>query len=267
MKPVTIASLAAMKRAGEKITSLTAYDYSFAYLLDRAGIEVIIVGDSLGMVLQGLENTLPVTLNDVIYHTRCVARGCQRAWIVADMPFMTYQVNREQAIVNAARAMQEGRAHMVKLEGGEQIVDTVRFLTERGVPVCGHIGLTPQAVHQLGGFKIQGRDSESAARLRADAQALQDAGAGILILEAMPSTLASKISAELNIPTIGIGAGPHCDGQVLVLHDVLGIYPRPSPKFSKDFMEGQSSIENAVKAYIAAVRSAEFPGPEHSFDG
>ncbi len=266
MKPVTIVSLVAMKNAGDKITSLTAYDYSFANLLDRAGIEVIIVGDSLGMVLQGHDNTLPVTLNDMIYHSACVARGCQRALIVVDMPFMTYHVNREQALVNAGRLMQEGRAHMVKIEGGTEIVDTVRFLTERGVPVCGHVGLTPQAVHQLGGYKVQGRDTESAERLRGEARAVQDAGAGLLVLEAIPLGLAKSISAELAIPTIGIGAGPSCDGQVLVLQDILGIYPRPSPKFSKNFMRESDSIKGAVKAFIAAVRDGTFPGPEHSFE-
>ncbi|MFQ5994038.1 MAG: 3-methyl-2-oxobutanoate hydroxymethyltransferase [Acidiferrobacterales bacterium] len=266
MKPVTISTLMAMKQAGEKITSLTAYDYSFAAMLDKAGIEVIIVGDSLGMVLQGHENTLPVTLEDVIYHSRCVARGCKRAWIVADMPFMTYQVNPEQALINAGQAMQRGRAHMVKLEGGSAIIDTVRFLTEHGVPVCGHLGLTPQAVHQLGGYKIQGRDATSAERLREDAHALQEAGARLLILEAIPTALAKRVSEELTIPTVGIGAGPECDGQVLVLHDILGIYPRPSPKFSKNFMEGSTGIEEAIEAFITAVRSGAFPGPEHSFE-
>ncbi len=265
MKPVTIASLVAMKAAGEKIASLTAYDYSFASLLDRAGIEVIIVGDSLGMVLQGHDNTLPVTLNDMIYHSACVARGCQHALIVVDMPFMTYHVNREQALLNAGRLMQEGRAHMVKIEGGREIVDTVHFLTERGVPVCGHLGLTPQAVHQLGGYKVQGRDSESAERLRSEARALQEAGASLLVLEAIPLGLASSISTGLVIPTIGIGAGPGCDGQVLVLQDILGVYPRPSPKFSKNFMRESDSVEGAVKAFIAAVRTGTFPGPEHSF--
>lgn len=267
MKPVTTSTLRSMKRVGEKITSLTAYDYSFANVLDKAGIDVIIVGDSLGMVLQGHDTTLPVTLEDIIYHTRCVAQGCERALIVADMPFMSYEVNPEQALMNTGRAMRDGRAHVVKLEGGRTIVDTVHFLTERGVPVCGHIGLTPHLVHQLGGFKIQGRDEASAQRLREDARALQDAGAGIMILEAIPSGLAKSISDELEIPTIGIGAGPHCDGQVLVLQDVLGIYPRPSPRFSKNFMSGSDSIQAAVRTFIEAVRNEEFPGPEHSFDG
>ncbi len=266
MKPVTLATLQAMKRAGEKITCLTAYDYSFAHLLDRTGIDMILVGDSLGMVLQGRDTTLPVTLGDMVYHSRCVARGCTRALLVVDMPFMSYEVTRERALLNAGRLMKEGHAHVVKLEGGAAVADAVRFLTERGVPVCGHLGLTPQSVHQLGGFRVQGRDAATADRIRDDARILQEAGAGILVLEAIPAALAKVISDELTIPTIGIGAGPECDGQVLVLQDMLGIYPRPSPKFSKNFMEGQNSIEAAIKAFIAAVRKGEFPGPEHSFN-
>jgi 3-methyl-2-oxobutanoate hydroxymethyltransferase len=265
MKPVTITTLVAMKRAAEKITSLTAYDYSFAHLLDQVGIDVIIVGDSLGMVLQGHENTLPVTVDDMVYHSRCVARGCARAFIVVDLPFMSYEAGREQALSSAGRLLKEGRAHMVKLEGGEAMTDTVSFLSERGIPVCGHVGLTPQSVHQLGGFRVQGRDSQAAARIRGDAQALQDAGAGLLVLESMPVGLAETISKELVIPTIGIGAGPGCDGQVLVLQDLLGIYPRPTPKFAKNFMHGAANIQAAVEAYVEAVRAGTFPAPEHSF--
>ncbi len=265
MKPVTITTLASMKQAGEKITCLTAYDYSFAHLLDSAGIDTIIVGDSVGMVCQGHETTLPVTLSDMVYHTRCVASGCQRTLIVADMPFLSYEVSPEQTFTNAGRLMKEGCAHVVKIEGGRTMAGTVRFLTERGIPVCGHLGLTPQSVHQLGGFRVQGRDNAAAERLRNDAHDLQEAGASILVLEAIPSELAKDVSAELTIPTIGIGAGPDCDGQVLVLQDMLGIYPRRSPKFSKNFMEGNGSIQAAVEAFIAAVREREFPGPEHSF--
>lgn len=265
MKPVTITTLASMKQAGEKITCLTAYDYSFAHLLDGAGIDTIIVGDSVGMVCQGHETTLPVTLSDMVYHTRCVASGCQRTLIVADMPFLSYEVSPEQTFTNAGRLMKEGCAHVVKIEGGRTMAGTVRFLTERGIPVCGHLGLTPQSVHQLGGFRVQGRDNAAAERLRNDAHDLQEAGASILVLEAIPSELAKDVSAELTIPTIGIGAGPDCDGQVLVLQDMLGIYPRRSPKFSKNFMEGNGSIQAAVEAFIAAVREREFPGPEHSF--
>lgn len=265
MKPVTITTLTSMKQAGEKITCLTAYDYSFAHLLDGAGIDTIIVGDSVGMVCQGHETTLPVTLSDMVYHTRCVASGCQRTLIVADMPFLSYEVSPEQTFTNAGRLMKEGCAHVVKIEGGRTMAGTVRFLTERGIPVCGHLGLTPQSVHQLGGFRVQGRDKAAAERLRNDAHALQEAGASILVLEAIPSELAKDVSAELTIPTIGIGAGPDCDGQVLVLQDMLGIYPRRSPTFSKNFMEGNGSIQAAVEAFIAAVREREFPGPEHSF--
>ncbi len=265
MKPVTITTLASMKQAGEKITCLTAYDYSFAHLLDSAGIDTIIVGDSVGMVCQGHETTLPVTISDMVYHTRCVASGCQRTLIVADMPFLSYEVSPEQTFTNAGRLMKEGCAHVVKIEGGCTMAGTVRFLTERGIPVCGHLGLTPQSVHQLGGFRVQGRDNAAAERLRNDAHDLQEAGASILVLEAIPSELAKDVSAELTIPTIGIGAGPDCDGQVLVLQDMLGIYPRRSPKFSKNFMEGNGSIQAAVEAFIAAVREQEFPSPEHSF--
>lgn len=265
MKPVTITTLASMKQAGEKITCLTAYDYSFAHLLDSAGIDMIIVGDSVGMVCQGHETTLSVTLSDMVYHTRCVASGCQRTLIVADMPFLSYEVSPEQTFTNAGRLMKEGCAHVVKIEGGRAMAETVRFLTERGIPVCGHLGLTPQSVHQLGGFHVQGRDKAAAERLRNDAHALQEGGASILVLEAIPSELAKDVSAELTIPTIGIGAGPDCDGQVLVLQDMLGIYPRRSPKFSKNFMAGNGSIQAAVEAFIAAVREQQFPGPEHSF--
>ncbi|MBI5612306.1 MAG: 3-methyl-2-oxobutanoate hydroxymethyltransferase [Gammaproteobacteria bacterium] len=263
MKPVTLATLRQMKPAGEKIACLTAYDYSFASLLDRSGVDLIMVGDSLGMVIQGHDTTLPVTLADMIYHSRCVARGVARALIVVDMPFMSYQVSPVQAFENAGRLLQEGGAQVVKLEGGAPMVETVRFLTERGVPVCAHLGLTPQSVHQLGGYRAQGRDAASAGRIRQDALALQDAGAGLVVLEAVPATLAATITAELDIPTIGIGSGPECDGQVLVLHDMLGVYPRPSPKFSKNFLAGQAGVEDAVKAYVAAVKHGRFPGAEH----
>lgn len=266
MKPVTLETLKQMKRAGERITCLTAYDYSFAALLDRAGIDIVMVGDSLGMVVQGHETTLPVRLEDMIYHGRCVARGCTRALRVVDMPFMSYQHSPRDALRSAGRLMQEGGAQMVKLEGGAVMVETVRFLVERGIPVCAHLGLTPQSVHQLGGYRIQGRDPASAERIRADARLLEQAGAGLLVLEAVAAALAERITAELRIPTIGIGAGPHCDGQVLVLQDMLGIYPRPSPKFSKNFMQDATGIEAAVRDFIAAVRAGTFPGPEHTFE-
>lgn len=265
MKTVTLTTLKDMKRHGEKITCLTAYDYSFASLLDRAGVDMIMVGDSLGMVIQGHETTLPVSVADMVYHSRCVARGVNRALIIVDMPFMSYQESPQRAIASAGRLMQKGGAQVIKLEGGEPMAATVRFLVERGIPVCAHLGLTPQSVHQLGGYRVQGREATAAERIRHEAKMLQEAGASLLVLEAVPSALAKIITTELEIPTIGIGAGNDCDGQVLVLHDMLGIYPRPSPKFSMNFMQGAVSIEEAVKAYIAAVKTGAFPGPEHSF--
>lgn len=264
MKPVTIASLRELKQAGQKITCLTAYDYSFASLLDRAGLDAIMVGDSLGMTIQGHESTLPVTIDDMAYHCTCVARGVSRALVIGDMPFGSYQVAPEQAFENAAILMQSG-AQVVKLEGGAPMVETVRYLVERGIPVCGHLGLTPQSVHQLGGYHVQGREADAALRLGDDAKRLQEAGASLLVLEAVPAALAKAISAALAIPTIGIGAGVDTDGQVLVLQDMLGLYPRRSPKFSKNFLEGVGSIEAAVKAYADAVRNKAFPGPGHSY--
>jgi 3-methyl-2-oxobutanoate hydroxymethyltransferase len=253
-----------MKRAGETIACLTAYDYSFAATLDRAGVDLAMVGDSLGMVMQGHGSTLPVSVAHVTYHTQCVARGLARALLVADLPFMSYQESPQQALANAGRLMKAG-GHVVKLEGGEPMAETVRFVTERGIPVCGHLGLTPQSVHQLGGYRVQGRDEVVAERIRRDARILEQAGASLLVLEAVPASLAKAITQELAIPTIGIGAGPGCDGQVLVLQDMLGLYPRPSPKFSKNFMEGARSIEEAIRNYVAAVKARAFPGPEHSY--
>ena len=264
MKPVTITTLREQKQAGQKITCLTAYDYSFANLLDRAGLDTIMVGDSLGMTMQGHASTLPVTIDDMAYHCACVARGVTRALIIGDMPFGSYQASPEQAFENAAILMQAG-AQVVKLEGGAPMAETVRFLVERGIPVCAHLGLTPQSVHQLGGYRVQGREAEAAQRLRDDARQLQAAGASLLVLEAVPAALAKAVSAELAIPTIGIGAGVDTDGQVLVLQDMLGFYPRPSPKFSRNFMQGADSIEAAVKTYVEAVRNKTFPGPEHSY--
>lgn len=263
MKSLTVISLRDMKRAGEKIACLTAYDYSFAQLLDRAGVDLIMIGDSLGMVVQGQSSTLPVTLADVAYHTRCVVRGVQRAVIVADLPFLTYQQNPEQALLSAGQLMQAG-AHVVKLEGGEPMVETVRFLVERGIPVCAHLGLTPQSVHQLGGYRVQGKTTEAAERLQRDAKLLEQAGASLLVLEAVPSPLAQQITQALSIPTIGIGAGVHTDGQVLVLHDMLGLNPRPA-KFVRNFMQGAASLEAAIKSYVDAVKSRTFPGPEHGY--
>jgi 3-methyl-2-oxobutanoate hydroxymethyltransferase len=262
-KAVTAPSLLAMREAGEKIAMLTCYDASFAALMDRCGIEVLLVGDSLGNVCQGQTSTLPVSLADVAYHTASVARGNRTAFLIADMPFGTY-ATPEATFNHAVQLMQAG-AQMVKLEGGAWLVDTVRFLTERAVPVCAHLGLTPQSVHQLGGYKVQGKTAEAAGQLKTDALALQAAGASLLVLEAIPSALGKEVTELLAIPTIGIGAGADCSGQVLVMHDMLGVFPGRKARFVKNFMEGQSSIEAAVRAYIAAVKDGSFPASEHCF--
>ena len=260
---ITLNTLQQMTRDGEKIAVVTCYDASFAALLEGAGVEVLLVGDSLGMVVQGQETTLPVSMDEMEYHTRCVARGSKRAFIVADMPFGSYQESPQQAVRNAARLMAAG-AHMVKLEGGAVMAETVAFLTARGIPVCGHLGLLPQSVHQLGGYRVQGRGEEEAARLLADAALLQQAGVGMLVLEAIPAQLAKQVTQQLAIPTIGIGAGPDCSGQVLVLYDMLGIYPGKTPKFARNFM-GAGSVQAALEGYVKAVRDGSFPGPEHAF--
>jgi 3-methyl-2-oxobutanoate hydroxymethyltransferase len=244
---------------------LTCYDASFAAMLDRVGVEVLLVGDSLGNVLQGHTSTLPVTMEHMEYHTACVARGARRPLIMADMPFGSYQESPAQAMHNATKLMAAG-AHMVKLEGGAYMAETVRFLVERGVPVCAHTGLTPQAVNQLGGYRVQGATDDSAAVLKADALALQDAGAAMMVIEMIPAALGAQITKSLtNMATIGIGAGPDCDGQVLVLHDMLGVYPGKKPRFTKDFMAGASSIEDAVARYVAAVKGKTFPAPENCY--
>jgi 3-methyl-2-oxobutanoate hydroxymethyltransferase len=262
--PVTTSTLLRMKERGEKISCATSYDASFTRLLEDAGIDVLLVGDSLGMVIQGHESTLPVTVQDMVYHAACVARCGERALRIVDMPFMSY-ASTSQALANAARLMREGGAHMVKLEGGQTVVDAVRALVEHGIPVCAHLGLTPQSVHQLGGYRVQGRDSESAARLLQEARLLQSAGASLLVLECIPSELAGQVSASLQIPTIGIGAGPDCDGQVLVLYDLLGITPGKRPRFSHNFLEQAQDVPGALKAFVDAVRCGEFPRPEHGF--
>jgi 3-methyl-2-oxobutanoate hydroxymethyltransferase len=260
----TLTALQTLRKQDEKIAMLTCYDASFAALLEAQGVDVLLVGDSLGMVLQGHETTLPVTLDDMVYHTACVARGATQAFIIADMPFGTFQISPQQTFARAARLMAAG-AQMVKLEGGAEMVETVHFLTARGIPVCGHIGLTPQSVHLLGGYRVQGKNAEAALRLIADALALQQAGAGMIVLEAVPATLASDITSQLNIPTIGIGAGANCAGQVLVLHDMLGIYPGKKARFVKNFMSGTDSIADAIKAYVSEVKKGVFPAAEHSF--
>ncbi len=256
--------LAKMRSAGEKITMLTSYDASFAQLCDTAGIEVILVGDSLGMVLQGHDSTLSVTIDDMAYHTRAVVRGSQRPLVIADMPFGSFQESPQQAFHNAVTLMAAG-AQMVKIEGGAGMAETTRFLTERGIPVCAHVGLTPQSVHQLGGYRVQGKDDSGAARMIADALAQQHAGASLIVLEAIPATLATEATRQLSIPTIGIGAGKDCSGQVLVVHDMLGISTGKKARFVKNFMDGQPSIAAAIAAYVAAVKNGSFPGLEHCY--
>ena len=260
---VTISKLQEMRQAGEKIAVLTAYDASFAALMDQAGIDVILIGDSLGNIVQGETSTLPVTIEHMVYHTSCVAKGQASAFLIADMPFGSYSTP-EQAMQSAAQLMRAG-AHMVKLEGGAWLTETVKFLVERSVPVCAHLGLLPQSVHTLGGFKVQGKSTESAQTLINDAKALQEAGAQLLVLEAIPSELGKKVTESIQIPTIGIGAGADCSGQVLVMHDMLGAFPGRSPKFVKNFLSGQSSIEEAFKCYVQEVKTGKFPGPEHCF--
>jgi 3-methyl-2-oxobutanoate hydroxymethyltransferase len=262
-KPITIPTLLAMRAAGDKIAMLTCYDASFAALMDKSGVDVILIGDSLGMVCAGYESTLPVTVADIAYHTASVARGNAHALVLSDMPFGSY-TTKEAAHDNAVTLMRAG-AHMVKIEGGAWLADTVRFLVERGIPVCAHIGLTPQFVHQLGGYRVQGKTHEAADRLKADALALQDAGAAMVLIEAIPAQLAKETTELLHVPTIGIGAGPDCSGQVLVMHDLLGVFPGRKARFVKNFMEGQTSIAAAVDAYVAAVKDGSFPAPEHCF--
>ena len=263
MMRTTLTTLQAMRDKDEKIAVLTCYDASFAALLEAQGVDVLLVGDSLGMVLQGHETTLPVTLDDMVYHTTCVARGSKKTFIIADMPFGTFQISPQEAFAHTAKLMVAG-AQMVKLEGGETMVETVRFLTERGIPVCAHLGLTPQSVHQLGGYRAQGKSSAAAQQLLQDATALEQAGAKMVVLEAMPALLAAEITAQLTIPTIGIGAGPACSGQVLVLHDMLDIYPGKKPRFVKNFMHGASTIPDAVAHYVVEVKTGKFPGAKHS---
>ncbi|MCK7575295.1 MAG: 3-methyl-2-oxobutanoate hydroxymethyltransferase [Chromatiales bacterium] len=256
--PVSVATLAAMKARGERIVSLTCYDACFARLLDRAGVDLLLVGDSLGMVLQGHTTTVPVTVEQMAYHGASVARGRERALLAVDLPFMA-AATPERALDNAARLMQEGGAQVVKLEGGEWLAETVRRLSEQGVPVCAHLGLLPQSVNRLGGYRFQGRDETSAERIRREARVMEEAGASLLVLECVPAALAGEISRSLSIPVIGIGAGAECDGQVLVLHDMLGLNPGRPPSFSRDFMQGCGSIGEAVAAYVAAVRDGRFP--------
>lgn len=257
-KPVTLHRLRAMHAAGEKIAMLTCYDACFARVLDGAGVDMLLIGDSLGMVLQGRDSTLPVSVEEMAYHTACVARGNRSAWIVADLPFASYHASHDQAMHSAAALMRAG-AHMVKVEGGGWVAKVVRFLVERGVPVCGHLGLTPQSVHALGGWRVQGRDEEGAATLRRHARELAEAGAATIVLELVPAALARALQSELPVPLIGIGAGAGCAGQVLVLHDMLGLTPQPRPRFVHDFMADGGRIEDAVRRYVACVKDGSFP--------
>lgn len=263
-KSVTLPRLREMRAKGEAIAMLTCYDASFARLLDANGVDCILVGDSLGMVIQGQHDTLPVTIEEMAYHTRCVARGLGAAWLIADLPFGSYQAGPAQALASAVALMQAG-AKMVKVEGGAWLAPTVAFLVERGIPVCGHLGLTPQSVHALGGYRVQGRSDEEAERLLADARALDAAGAAMLVLELVPSALAGRVTQSVGMPTIGIGAGSGVSGQVLVLHDMLDVYPGRKPRFVRNFMQGQPNIGAAVAAYVAAVKERSFPATEHGY--
>jgi 3-methyl-2-oxobutanoate hydroxymethyltransferase len=261
---VTVPALAAMAREGNRIAMLTAYDASFAAACDRAGVDVLLVGDSLGMVIQGRDSTLPVSLADVVYHTRCVAAGAERALVIADLPFGSYQASPEAAYVSAVSAMQAG-AQMVKLEGGAWLAETVSFLTTRGVPVCGHVGLLPQSVHALGGYRVQGKTPDAAAALMEDARALVAAGTAMLVVECVPSALGEALTRTAGVPVIGIGAGASCSGQVLVIYDALGIQPGRAARFVRNFMTGHASIDAALTAYVAAVKDGSFPAQEHCF--
>jgi 3-methyl-2-oxobutanoate hydroxymethyltransferase len=262
--PVNVATLRQMKEQGEKIACLTCYDASYAALVDASGTDVVLVGDSLGMVIQGHDTTVPVTLEHIIYHCKAVARGLLRPFLMADMPFMTY-TSREVALANAMRLMQEGGAKMVKLEGGAGQVDIVEFLAGHDIAVCAHLGLRPQSVHKTGGFRVQGREEAAAEQMKRDAIALQNAGADVVLLECIPSHLGKEITAELHVPVIGIGAGPDTDGQILVLYDVLDITPGRKPRFVQNFMTGHDRPVAALEGYVQAVKSRAYPAPEHCF--
>ncbi len=262
--PVNISTLRQMKAAGQKIACMTCYDASFAVLVDAAGVDVVLVGDSLGMVIQGHDTTVPVTMEHIIYHSKVVARGLSRPFLVADMPFMSYS-SKEQALTNAVRLMQEGGARMVKLEGAAGQAQIVEFLASHDIAVCAHLGLKPQSVHKIGGFRVQGREREAAEQMMADARTLQDAGADVVLLECIPATLGGEIARQLQVPVIGIGAGPDVDGQILVLYDILDITTGRKPRFTRNFMEGRSSPLEALRAYVEAVKDRSYPAPEHCF--
>ena len=262
--PVNVSTLRQMKEEGEKIACLTAYDASFGLLVDSAGVDLVLVGDSLGMVVQGHDTTVPVTVNDIIYHSKSVARGVRRAFLVADMPFMSY-TNPEQALDNAVMLMQEGGAMMIKLEGGASQLEIVGHLARHDIPVCAHIGLKPQSVHKIGGFKVQGRDPEKAQEMIDSSKRLQDAGADIVLLECVPNELGEAITKVLSVPVIGIGAGPHVDGQILVIYDMLDITKGKTPRFVKNFMQGHDAPIDAIASYVKAVKDGSYPAAEHCF--
>ena len=263
MAKMTTSKLLKMKQNGEKISTITAYDASFAKLFDQAGIHAILIGDSLGMVLQGQDDTLPVSIDDMAYHTRCVKAGVENTLIISDMPFMTY-ATKEQTFANATKLMQAG-ASMVKMEGGSWLIETIEGLVERGIPVCGHLGLTPQSVNVFGGFKVQGREQSQAEKMVAEAKALEAAGIQLLVLECIPESLGKAISEAVSVPTIGIGAGRDTDGQILVMHDALGISCSYMPKFSRNFLKDTGDIKTAIELYIAEVSAGNFPGEDHTF--
>ncbi len=265
MKKTTVETILKKKTSGEKITMLTAYDYPFARIVDEAGVDMVLVGDSLAMVVQGLENTLPVSMEEMLYHTKMVSRAVQRAMVVADMPFLSYQVSLNEAVYNAGRFLKEAGAEAVKIEGGSEVVDRVRAMVASDIPVVAHIGLTPQAIHRMGGYRVQGRTEEQRKRLKEDALALQEAGAFCIVLEAVPMDLAREITEALSIPTIGIGAGPYCDGQVLVLHDLLGLFERFVPRFVRRYANLKEESLKAIMAFIEDVHKGRFPSEEESF--
>ena len=262
--PVSLASLARMKAAGEKIASLTCYDASFAALLDAAGVDIVLVGDSVGMVIQGHDTTIPVTMDQMVYHCQAVARGLQRPLLMADLPFASYPT-RETALANAVRLMQEGGAEVVKLESGPSQVEIVRFLASHDIAVCAHLGLKPQSVHKTGGFRVQGRETDAADRMVEAARQLEEAGADLILLECIPAALGQRVTASLSVPVIGIGAGPHVDGQILVLYDVLGITSGRKPRFVLDCMAGVANVPEALRRYVSATKSCEYPAVEHCF--
>lgn len=260
----SISALQKMKSEGHKIAMISCYDSSFATLCENAGVDMFLVGDSLGMVVQGHDSTLPVTIDDMVYHTRCVVRGSQKSFVLGDLPFGSYQISPQQAYENAAKLMAAG-AQAVKLEGGAIMAETVAFLTSRGIPVFGHLGLTPQSVHALGGYKVQGKTEAAADRIRADAKLLEQSGAFGLVLECVPTALGKQITEELTIFTVGIGGGPHCSGQILILHDMLDVFPGKKAKFVKNFMAGATSIQHAIQNYVKEVKDGSFPSPEYCF--